>query len=168
MKKFNSVFTVGFSVDHSNEDASDLTYSDLRNALQERLDRLDANNMKDIDVFGAPDDTSANFPFNEGDVYYSIDNADDGRLMVNVSVWDDVSEDDYTEDALVYGDSYSVMSQFIEMHIAERFPLVKDTYRAAEWTLQWMSNNGFRMPMEVGDHVFVKDIEIGITEWMNR
>ena len=170
MKKYNSVFTIAVSIDHDNEDASDLTYSDLRNALQERLDRLDATNMEMLDtgVFGGPEDTDCNYPFNRGEVYWSIDNADDGRLVLNVSVWDDVSEEDYTEDALVYGSSYEAMVQYIEMHIAERFPLVKDTYRAAEWTLQWMSNNGFRMPMEVGDHVFVKDIEIGITEWMNR
>ena len=170
MKKFSSVFTLAFVVQHDKEDASDATYAEVREALQDRLDQLDATNMEmlDIEVFGEPDDTQCNYPFNRGEVYWSIDNSDDGRLVLNVSVWDDVSEEDYTDGAMVYGSSYQAMVMFIEMHIGERFPLVKDTCRAAEWTLQWMSNNGFRMPTEVGDHVFVKDIEFGITEWMNR
>ena len=115
-----------------------------------------------------PDDTNSNYPFEDGDVYWSVDYSDDGRPMVNVSVWDDVSAEDYTESDMVYGSSYEAMVMFIDLHIAEEFPWCKNPYRGAEWTLQWMSNNGFRMPMHVGDHVFLKDIALGITEWLNR
>lgn len=170
MKKYNSIFTLAFEAGHDKQDASDLTYTDLRNALQERLDRMDNTHpeMIDVDIFGAPDDTNCNLPFNDGDVYWSIDYSDDGRPMVNVSVWDDVSAEDYTESDMVYGSSYEAMVMFIDLHIAEEFPWCKNPYRGAEWTLQWMSNNGFRMPTHVGDHVFLKDIALGITEWLNR
>ena len=63
MKKYNSVFTIAFEAFHDEENASDLTYSDLRKALQERLDRLDNYNLEFLDkeIFGEPDDTSENY-----------------------------------------------------------------------------------------------------------
>ncbi len=62
MKKYNSVFTIAFEANHDQENASDLTYLDLRNALQERLDRLDSYNYKFLDkeIFGEPEDTHEN------------------------------------------------------------------------------------------------------------
>ena len=62
MPKYNSVFTIAFEALHEKQDASDLTYSDLRNALQERLDRLDNTNPEFLDkeIFGEPDDTNPN------------------------------------------------------------------------------------------------------------
>ena len=59
MKKYNSVFTIAFEAQHDDQDASDLRYEDLRNALQERLDRLDNTNPEFLDkeIFGEPDDT---------------------------------------------------------------------------------------------------------------
>ena len=62
MKKYNSVFTIAFEAHHDQENASDLTYEDLRNALQERLDRLDNYNYKFLDkeIFGEPEDTNPN------------------------------------------------------------------------------------------------------------
>ena len=171
MKKYNSVFTLAFEAEHDKKDASDLTYTDLRNALQDRLDRMDNTRLSDMvddDIFRAPDDSNCKLPFSYGDVYWSIDYSDDGRPMVNVSVWDDVSAEEYTDGDMVYGSSYQAMIKYIEMYIHEEFPSVRDPYKGAEWTLDWMSNNGFRMPMHVGDRVFLKDIGLGITEWLNR
>ena len=63
MKKYNSVFTLSFEAEHDKQDASDLTYSDLRKALQERLDRMDNYNLEFLDkeIFGEPDDTNENY-----------------------------------------------------------------------------------------------------------
>ena len=52
MKKFNSVFTIAFEANHDKWDASDLTYSDLREALQDRLDRLDTTNPEVLQSLG--------------------------------------------------------------------------------------------------------------------
>tara|TARA_R100001510_G_C7656934_1_gene217728 strand:- start:15436 stop:15633 length:198 start_codon:yes stop_codon:yes gene_type:complete len=64
MKKYNSVFTIAFEAQHDKQDASDLTYADLRNALQERLDRLDNTNpevlQSPLEIFGEPEDTNPN------------------------------------------------------------------------------------------------------------
>jgi len=62
MKKYNSVFTIAFEAYHDQENASDLRYEDLRNALQERLDRLDNTHPEFLDkgIFGEPDDTNPN------------------------------------------------------------------------------------------------------------
>jgi len=63
MKKYNSVFTIAVSIDHDKEDASDLTYEDLRNALQKRLDSLDCMNLPVHAryTFTGPDDTNENY-----------------------------------------------------------------------------------------------------------
>ena len=60
MKKYESVFDIAFIARHEKQDASDLTYSDLRNALQERLDRLDNTNPEFLDkeMFDGPNDTN--------------------------------------------------------------------------------------------------------------
>lgn len=167
MKQYNSVFTVAISLNHNRVDAGDITKDDIREALLAKLSDV-SNHAPSETLVTGPDDTNSNYPFEDGDVYWSIDYSDDGRPMVNVSVWDDVSAEDYTESDMVYGSSYEAMVMFIDLHIAEEFPWCKNPYRGAEWTLQWMSNNGFRMPMHVGDHVFLKDIALGITEWLNR
>jgi hypothetical protein len=167
MKQYNSVFTVAISLNHNRVDAGDITKDDIREALLAKLSDV-SNHAPSETLVTGPDDTNSNYPFNDGDVYWSVDYSDDGRPMVNVSVWDDVSAEDYTESDMVYGSSYEAMVMFIDLHIAEEFPWCKNPYRGAEWTLQWMSNNGFRMPMHVGDHVFLKDIALGITEWLNR
>jgi hypothetical protein len=167
MKQYNSVFTVAISLDHNRVDAGDITKDDIREALLAKLSDV-SNHAPSETLVTGPEDTNSNYPFNDGDVYWSVDYSDDGRPMVNVSVWDDVSAEDYTESDMVYGSSYEAMVMFIDLHIAEEFPWCKNPYRGAEWTLQWMSNNGFRMPMHVGDHVFLKDIALGITEWLNR
>ncbi len=62
MKKYNSVFTLAFEAEHDKHDASDLTYEDLRNALQERLNRMDNTHpeMLDHEIFCGPDDTTEN------------------------------------------------------------------------------------------------------------
>lgn len=62
MKKYNSVFTLAFEADHDKRDASDLTYKDLRDALQDRLDRLDCTNLPAHArlTFSGPDDTIEN------------------------------------------------------------------------------------------------------------
>lgn len=59
MKKYISVFTIAFEAQHEKQDASDLTYSDLRDALQDRLDRLDNTPLEEVDkaIFDGPDDT---------------------------------------------------------------------------------------------------------------
>ena len=170
MKQYNSVFTLAFEAEHDKQDASDLTYTDLRNALQERLDRMDNTRpeMLDHEIFCGPDDTNSNYPFDDGDVYWSVDFSDDGRPTVNVSVWDDVSAEDYTEGDMVYGSSDEAMLMFIEIFIRGEFPLVRRPDRGAQWVLRWMRDNGFRMPSEVGDCVFFKDLGIAITEWLNR
>jgi hypothetical protein len=167
MKQYNSVFTVAISLNHNRVDAGDITKDDIREALLAKLSDV-SNHAPSETLVTGPEDTNSNYPFNDGDVYWSVDYSDDGRPMVNVSVWDDVSAEDYTESDMVYGSSYEAMVMFIDLHIAEEFPWCKNPYRGAEWTLQWMSNNGFRMPMHVGDHVFLKDIALGITEWLNR
>jgi hypothetical protein len=167
MKQYNSVFTVAISLNHNRVDAGDITKDDIREALLAKLSDV-SNHAPSETLVTGPDDTNSNYPFEDGDVYWSIDYSDDGRPTVNVSVWDDVSAEDYTESDMVYGSSYEAMVMFIDLHIAEEFPWCKNPYRGAEWTLQWMSNNGFRMPMHVGDHVFLKDIALGITEWLNR
>jgi len=63
MKKYNSVFTIAFEADHDKPEASDLTYEDLRNALQKRLDRLDCMNLPVHAryTFSGPDDTNENY-----------------------------------------------------------------------------------------------------------
>ena len=167
MKQYNSVFTVAISLNHNRVDAGDITKDDIREALLAKLSDV-SNHAPSETLVTGPEDTNSNYPFEDGDVYWSIDFSDDGRPTVNVSVWDDVSAEDYTESDMVYGSSYEAMVMFIDLHIAEEFPWCKNPYRGAEWTLQWMSNNGFRMPMHVGDHVFLKDIALGITEWLNR
>lgn len=167
MKQYNSVFTVAISLNHNRVDAGDITKDDIREALLAKLSDV-SNHAPSETLVTGPDDTNSNYPFEDGDVYWSVDYSDDGRPMVNVSVWDDVSAEDYTESDMVYGSSYEAMVMFIDLHIAEEFPWCKNPYRGAEWTLQWMSNNGFRMPMHVGDHVFLKDIALGITQWLNR
>lgn len=62
MKKYNSVFSLAFEAEHDKQDASDLTYEDFRNALQERLDRMDNTHpeMLDHEIFCGPDDTNEN------------------------------------------------------------------------------------------------------------
>ena len=62
MKKYNSVYHFGFEVSHDEDDASDLTYADLRNALQEELDRLDSTHpeLLDADTFDGPSFTTEN------------------------------------------------------------------------------------------------------------
>jgi len=64
MKKYNSVFTLAFKAEHDKQDASDLSYEDLRNALQERLDRMDNTHPEMLypDIFCGPDDTNENQP----------------------------------------------------------------------------------------------------------
>jgi len=63
MKKYNSVFTIAFEADHDKPEASDLTYEDLRNALQKRLDRLDCMNLPIMarGAFTGPEDTNENY-----------------------------------------------------------------------------------------------------------
>tara|TARA_Y100001937_G_scaffold104290_1_gene144134 strand:+ start:30 stop:233 length:204 start_codon:yes stop_codon:yes gene_type:complete len=62
MKNYNSVFTLAFKAQHEKQDASDLTYSDLRDALQDRLDRLDDTppDVLGFWFFDGPDDTQEN------------------------------------------------------------------------------------------------------------
>jgi hypothetical protein len=56
MKSYNSVFCLRFEALHDKEDASDLTYSDLRDALQEHIDRMDNVPIENCSrsVFGDP------------------------------------------------------------------------------------------------------------------
>ena len=167
MKQYNSVFTVAISLNHNRVDAGDITKDDIREALLAKLSDV-SNHAPSETLVTGPDDTNSNYPFEDGDVYWSIDYSDDGRPMVNVSVWDDVSAEDYTEDAMLYGSSDDAMLEFIEMFIRGEFPLVRRSDRGAQWVLHWMRDNGFRMPSEVGDCVFFKDLGIAITEWLNR
>ena len=167
MKKYNSVFTLSFQVNHFKEDGGDVSLRDLRTAINKKIDEACAEGNP-FPIFEGPLDTQQEYPFEDGDVYWSIDFSDDGRPMVNVSVWDDVSAEDYTEDAMVYDSSDDAMLEFIEMFIRGEFPLVRRPDRGAQWVLRWMRDNGFRMPTEVGDCVFLKDLGIAITEWLNR
>jgi hypothetical protein len=67
MKKYNSVFTLAFEAEHDKQDALDLTYEDLRNALQDRLDRMDSLNLSLISrgAFDGPDDTIKNHKYEQ-------------------------------------------------------------------------------------------------------
>ena len=56
MKKYNSVFTIALSIDHDKEDASDITFYELLDALLTRLS--DAMNHDPLDsLVTGPDDT---------------------------------------------------------------------------------------------------------------
>ena len=59
LKCYNSVFTRRFEALHNHHDASDLTYSDLREALQNHIDRMDNVPLEHCSpsVFGAPQKT---------------------------------------------------------------------------------------------------------------
>jgi len=62
MKKYNSVFTIAFEAQHEKQDASDLTYSDLRDALQDKLDLLGRGSRWGLVCsFDGPDDTHENY-----------------------------------------------------------------------------------------------------------
>jgi hypothetical protein len=66
LKCFNSVFTLHFEALHNCPEASDLSYSDLREALQNHIDRMDNVPLENCDpsMFGAPYRT-----MNSEDVY---------------------------------------------------------------------------------------------------
>lgn len=54
---FNSVFTLAFSVDHKNRDASDLTATDIRAAIQRRMADLNFLDGDLLEAVWPPEDT---------------------------------------------------------------------------------------------------------------
>jgi len=54
---YNSVFTLAFSVDHKNRDASDLTATDIRAAVMQRMADLDFLNDELLEAVWPPEDT---------------------------------------------------------------------------------------------------------------
>ena len=59
MKKYNSVFTIALSIDHDNEDASDITKEEVYNAIVRRLEDVMGDDPMETLVTG-PDDTNEN------------------------------------------------------------------------------------------------------------
>lgn len=54
---FNSVFTLAFSVDHQNEDGSDLTADDFRSAIRQRMAELNFDDDEMWNSVQPPADT---------------------------------------------------------------------------------------------------------------
>lgn len=54
---FNSVFTLAFSIDHKNEDGSDLTADDFRSAIRQRMAELNFDDDEMWNSVQPPEDT---------------------------------------------------------------------------------------------------------------
>ena len=72
MKKYNSVYTLSFQVNHSKENGDDVSLRDLRTAINKRIDEACAEGNP-LPIFEGPLDTQQEYPFDEGDKYYSVD-----------------------------------------------------------------------------------------------
>jgi len=54
---YNSVFALAFSIDHKNQDASDLTATDIRAAVQRRMADLNFLDDELLEAVWPPEDT---------------------------------------------------------------------------------------------------------------
>jgi len=171
MKKYNSVYTLSFQVNHSKEDGGDVSLRDLRTSINKKIDEACAEGNP-LPIFEGPLDTEQVYPFDEGDKYYSVDwdeNAKEWRL--DCSVWDDVSveaHDSRRGRPFLYLASCNVAVTELVKRMLEDIEWNFNRIKAAGWITCHMQANGFKYPTEVGERVTAEQVYPSIHAWMNR
>jgi hypothetical protein len=171
MRRYNSVYTLSFEVNHSKEDGGDVSLRDLRTAINKKIDEACAEGNP-FPVFEGPLDTQQVYPFDEGDKYYSVywdENAKEWRL--DCSVWDDVSKDDHDNKKarpFVYLNSCEKAVTQLVKCMLDDIEWSFNRNKAAGWVVCHMQTQGFKYPTEVGDSVTAEQVYPSINAWMNR
>lgn len=171
MKKYNSVYTLSFQVNHSKEDGVDVSLRDLRTAINKKIDEATSSGEGKF-AFEGPLDTQWAYPFDEGDKYYSVDwNEDAKEWRLDCSVWDDVSVEDHDNKKtrpFLYLDSCDRAVTELVKRMLDDIEWHFNRNKAAGWITCHMQANGFKYPTEVGDSVTADQVYPSIHAWMNR
>lgn len=171
MKKYNSVYTLSFQVNHSKENGDDVSLRDLRTAINKRIDEACAEGNP-LPIFEGPLDTQQEYPFDEGDKYYSVDYDETAKeWRLDCSVWDDVSIEDHDgrkSRPLAYLKSCDIAVTQLVRCVLDDIEWHFNRNKAAGWITCHMQANGFKYPTEVGDSVTAEQVYPSIHAWMNR
>ena len=171
MKKYNSVYTLSFQVNHSKEDGGDVSLRDLRTAINKKIDEACAQGNP-FPAFEGPLDTQQQYPFDEGDKYYSVDwDEDAAEWRLDCSVWDDVSAEDHDgkkTGPFMYFDSCDRAVTELVKRILDDIEWGFNRNKAAGWITCHMQSRGFKYPTEVGDSITANVVYPSIQAWMNR
>lgn len=171
MRKYNSVYTLSFQVNHSEKDGSDVSLRDLNVAIKNKIHEANVSGEGKF-VFEGPLDTQQVYPFDEGDKYYSVDwDETTKEWRLDCSVWDDVSVEDHDNKKarpFVYLNSCERAVTELVKRMLDDIEWHFNRNKAAGWVVCHMQTQGFKYPTEVGDSVTAEQVYPSIHAWMNR